>query len=72
MSHFLYIYGSAAAITTYLVIEAPFDFRTETLENGQVKIRITRMYGCVLHSHLREERIRKYGTRDGWEPFGQW
>mmetsp|Transcript_22421 Transcript_22421/g.33550 ORF Transcript_22421/g.33550 Transcript_22421/m.33550 type:complete len:184 (-) Transcript_22421:282-833(-) len=51
---------------------APFNFRTETLENGQVKIHVTRMYGCVLHSHLREEAIRRAGPRKGWEPFGQW
>lgn len=51
---------------------APFDFRTETLENGQLKVRITRMYGCQCHSHLREKVIRRYGPREGWEPFGQW
>mmetsp|Transcript_22013 Transcript_22013/g.25449 ORF Transcript_22013/g.25449 Transcript_22013/m.25449 type:complete len:174 (+) Transcript_22013:382-903(+) len=50
----------------------PFNFRTETMENGQVKIRVIRMYGCVLHSHLREKVIRKVGPRKGWEPFGQW
>lgn len=51
---------------------APFNFRTETLENGQVKVRVTRMYGCILHSQLRERVIRKVGPRKGWEPFGQW
>lgn len=51
---------------------APFNFHTETLENGQLKVRITRMYGCVCHSHLRERVIRRVGPRKGWEPFGQW
>jgi hypothetical protein len=30
------------------------------------------MYGCALHSSLREDVIKKYGTRKGWENFGQW
>lgn len=51
---------------------APFDFHTETLENGQLKVRITRMYGCALHSKMREQVIRKVGPRKGWEPFGEW
>jgi hypothetical protein len=51
---------------------APFNFCTETSENGQVKVRVTRSYGCILHSHLRQQVIRKAGPREGWEPFGQW
>ena len=51
---------------------APFHFRTETSKNGQLKVRTTRMYGCVLHSHIRQQVIRKFGPREGWEPFGQW
>ncbi len=54
------------------MMKAPFDFKTETMENGQLKVRITRMYGCVLHSHLRQQVIRRVGPRKGWEPFGQW
>ena len=55
-----------------LVIVAPFNFRTVTEKNGRIKVKVTRMYGCVLHSHLRENVIRKEGPRNGWEPFGKW
>lgn len=51
---------------------APFKFHTETKENGQLKVRVTRAYGCSIHSHLREDVIRRVGPREGWEPFGQW
>lgn len=51
---------------------APFNFRTVTEENGQIKVKVTRMYGCVCHSNLRENVIRQNGPRNGWEPFGQW
>ncbi len=50
----------------------PFEFKKIDCPNGRVKIEVIRMYGCACHSHLRENRIRKYGPRKGWEPFGQW
>jgi hypothetical protein len=31
-----------------------------------------RQYGCFRHHLVREERIRKAGLREGWEPFDQW
>lgn len=51
---------------------APFNFRMVTEENGLKKVKVVRMYGCVCHSHLRQNIIRKEGPRKGWEPFGQW
>ena len=40
--------------------------------NGRIKVQAVRMYGCAIHSHLRERVIKKVGERKGWEPFGQW
>jgi len=53
---------------------APFVFRKVVDEdgNGRIKIEAVRMYGCAIHSRLRERVIKKAGERQGWEPFGQW
>lgn len=51
---------------------APFDFRKRVMKDGRVHIEAVRNYGCALHSHLRQATIKKYGTRKGWEDFGQW
>jgi len=51
---------------------APFDFKRVVLSDGTVEVKVVRMYGCALHSSLREDVIKKYGTRKGWEPFGRW
>ncbi len=51
---------------------SPFDFRKRVEEDGRVYVEVFRMYGCSVHSHMREKIIKKYGVRKGWEPFGQW
>ena len=51
---------------------APFDFKKRIVKDGRVYVEVVRMYGCTCHSHLREDVIRRYGERKGWEPFGQW
>jgi len=54
----------------------PFEFLiNRTSEEGEVgyhEIKVSRLYGCPLHSHLRKEVIERHGERNGWEPFGQW
>jgi len=54
----------------------PFEFLIKrTSEEGEVgchEIKVSRLYGCPLHSHLRKEVIERHGERYGWEPFGQW
>ena len=30
------------------------------------------MLGCHFHHSIREKRVRRYGLREGWEPYGQW
>lgn len=50
---------------------APFAFSVQ--EDGDKKvIKVERMFGCRLHSDLRKEKIERFGTRQGWVPFGQW
>lgn len=51
---------------------APFDIKVRRVENGQVKVTVERMYGCMCHSMLRKKIIEEHGERKGWEPFGQW
>lgn len=52
---------------------APFLFKKTVVDNdGRIKVEVVRMYGCAIHSHLRERVIKKVGERKGWEPFGQW
>jgi hypothetical protein len=51
----------------------PFDFTIRRRnENGEVEIKVVRMYGCHSHSNIRKAIIEKHGERNGWEPFGQW
>lgn len=51
---------------------APFDIKVRSVVDGQVKVTVERMYGCVCHSNLRKKVIEENGERNGWEPFGQW
>jgi len=46
---------------------APF-----TIVKDGNKWTVKRLYGCHVHSHLRQKVIARYGERKGWEPFGQW
>jgi len=55
---------------------SPFVFihQRKSSVSGEDRIQITvkRMYGCHVHSHLREKMIKKHGEREGWESFGIW
>lgn len=67
---------------------SPFEFRLRKIstgrsctESGNSKdsnddkwtIEVKRMFGCALHTNIRERRIREHGgERTGWESFGQW
>lgn len=50
---------------------APFDFHRKEVD-GHVGIEVVRMYGCRIHSGIRQNIIAQHGPRKGWEPFGQW
>jgi len=55
---------------------APFCFPVvKYVDDGGVKrqlVTVQRMYGCHCHSDIRRAIIEQHGTREGWEPFGQW
>lgn len=52
---------------------APFTIvKKEGAKGGRNRWTVQRMYGCHMHSHLRQKVIERYGERKGWEPFGQW
>jgi hypothetical protein len=60
--------GNAAATSTAA------SGKTTTAGNGGRKkiVKVVRVFGCPHHSQFRKEKIECYGTRKGWENFGQW
>jgi hypothetical protein len=61
--------GNAAATST-----AASGTTTTAAGNGGRKkiVKVVRVFGCPHHSQFRKEKIECYGTRKGWENFGQW
>lgn len=51
---------------------SPFKFEIVRDAHGRAKVTVERMFGCACHSALRKATIEQHGTRNGWEPFGQW